>query len=164
MRKIAFAVLVAAAAALPSSASAQRAQPVRFGAQLSYGSDIDLGIGGRVRIPLPQVYQGVGLDGSFDYFFPGGNLTFWEINADGNYTFPVKNSSIEPYVGAGINYAHVSADCGGLDIDCSDSNAGLNVLGGARFGVEGKHWTPFAEARGELRSGGKFVVTGGILF
>ena len=155
-KKIILAALVAAAT-IPSGARAQAPAPTRFGAQLSFGNDIDFGLGARARVPIYQFLPGFALEGAFDYFFPGNGLTYWELNANADYTILLRNASAEPYLGGGINLAHASAN------SASDTNVGLNVLLGTRFG-RSRRFNPFIEAREELRSGGKLVLTAGILF
>lgn len=166
--------VVAVLLSLPGLADAQRRaaprrqaarQPVSFGAQLSYGSDTDFGIGGRVVLGLQSLFPTTPLDAhvGFDYFFPdapaGVNLTYWEINGNVAYRIPNVRSSLAPYVGGGLNIAHVSADPGAV----SDTKVGLNLLAGTTFGTRSKV-KPFAEARLILSGGEQFVVTGGVRF
>lgn len=149
-------LLIATAAALPSGARAQQQGATRFGAQVSFGHDIDFGLGARVRVPIYQVLPGFAVDGAFDYFFPGGDLKYWELNANANYTVLLRNASVEPYFGGGLNLAHASVASVG------DTNLGLNVVLGTRIG-KSAHLNPYIEAREELRSGGKLVLTAGLL-
>jgi hypothetical protein len=138
---------------------------VQFGPQLNWASNsIGVGVGGRVEASLAKAtgVKGLGLIGSFDFFFPGSGITYFEINANGTYHFDIEGTRIAPYVGAGIVVAHTSVSgCpfGG----CSATNVGLNLLGGTNFPAMGKI-TPFAELRIELRSGSAVVLTGGVLF
>ena len=179
MRKlIGSAVLVAALAAAPVLAAAQRrpaarpaagpAQRTSFGGQLDWGSDTDFGIGARVVFGLHSLFPTTPLDGivSFDYFFPSKpvgttSLTYWEINGNVAYRIPHVRGSLAPYVGGGLNIAHASATAGTVTV--SDTKAGLNVLGGTTFKVKGTV-IPFAEARGEIGGGKTFILTGGIRF
>lgn len=156
MRK---AMIVAAlvAVAMPSMARAQAQAPTRFGAQLSFGNDIDFGLGARVRVPVDQLLPGVAVEGAFDYFFPGNDLKYWELNANADYTLLLHDASAQPYFGGGLNLAHASTNA------ASDTHLGLNVLLGTRLG-RGPRFNPFIEAREELRSGGKLVLTAGLLF
>jgi hypothetical protein len=154
------------------AATAQKAavKPISFGVQGDvatnhYGPGVGArvvytALGSQLRVPGLQAY------GSFDWFFPGSHwgtgLSFWEINANATYDIHLSGvTGAAPYIGGGLNYAHLSADC--APFDCSASETGLNLLGGIRF-----HLTPslnaYAEARAELRSGSAVVFTGGILF
>ena len=99
---------------------------------------------------------------SFDYFFPGNNVHYWEINGNLAYRFTVpRSSSLRPYAGGGLNVVHASnSGVSGSGI----TRAGLNLLGGTTFRLKGSHLTPFAEARGELGGGKTFILTGGVRF
>lgn len=167
-----FAVALALFAATPAQAQ------IAFGPQVSWGSDSDLGVGARVEVPIGymvtaddrSVLAGLKLIASGDYFFldcdnPFGgaeiDCSYIEINANGAVPLPLEGFS--PYVGGGLNVALVSvdvegcADCGG-----SDTEVGLNVLGGLNFPLGGMN--AFAEGRFELGGGEQFVLSAGILF
>lgn len=147
------------ALALPTRGEAQ----TLLGPQLSWGSDSDLGIGGRVMFGLPQVTAGLEGIVSADYFFvdcgEGVDCSWFEINANGAYNLAAE--SLHPYVGAGLNVTRVSVDLDGFG-DGSDTEVGINLLGGLKF--PGTSITPFAEARLTVGGGEQFVLTGGILF
>ena len=159
--------LLGAAAAVAISASAVQAK--QFGIQGSWGDDSDFGIGARIEYGLPNLLTNSGpfsrtfLIGSFDYFFPDCpddvDCTYWEINS--NLAIPLVASGIDPYVGAGLNIAHVSAELEGSDLGGSDTEVGLNLLGGLRFPLGGV--SAFAEGRIELGGGEQFVLTFGAL-
>jgi hypothetical protein len=138
---------------------------VQFGPQLNWASNsIGVGVGGRVEASLAKAIpsvKGLGVIGSFDFFFPGSGVTYFEINANGTYHFAIENVKISPYVGAGLVVAHTSVTV--LGISGSTTNVGLNLLGGTNFPSMGKI-TPFAEIRIELRTGSAVVLTGGVLF
>jgi len=140
---------------------------VNFGPELNWASNsIGFGIGARAEFSLAKAIptvKGLGVTGSFDYFFPGSGLTYWEINGNGTYHFDIPTvKTIAPYVGAGLVIAHTSVSGCPLG-GCSATNAGLNLLAGTNFKSLGKI-TPFAELRLELRTGSAFVLTGGVLF
>jgi len=175
MRKcIGSALLLVMLAAYPALGAAQRRGAARpaarsadrpsFGLQLDWGNDPNFGIGGRAVIPLNSLVPGTPLDGivSFDYFFPGNNVHYWEINGNLAYRFTVpRSSSLRPYAGGGLNVVHASnSGVSGSGI----TRAGLNLLGGTTFRLKGSHLTPFAEARGELGDGKTFILTGGVRF
>jgi hypothetical protein len=181
MRKvIGSAVLVMVFATAPTLASAQRRPAPRaaapgsqqhpsFGVQLDWGSDPNVGIGGRGVFPLGSLLPGMPLDGivSFDYFFPGNSVKYWEINGNVGYRFRVPaRSSLRPYAGGGLNIAHASfsTTVGTTTVSGSDTKAGLNLLGGTTFKLKGSNLVPFAEARGELGGGKTFILTGGVRF
>lgn len=146
--------LLALCAGATTSLSAQ----VRFGPQVSFADDADFGIGARLEYGLDKLFPKAPLlsAASFDYFFPGNNVTYWEINYNVSYLFKV--DALTPYAGGGLHFAHASVDGGG-----SNSEMGLNLLGGLRFKTASK-LTPFVEARIELGGGEQFVLTGGLVF
>jgi len=155
---------------------------VRIGPQASYGNDADFGIGARAMIDFPTMLPGLGLIGSFDYFFPSAvdlsgfgvdiSTNYWEINANLFYSFPVNTPGFEPYVGGGLNFANASVDLTGtpVELDDTQSEIGFNLLFGFLFPVTGL--SPFVEVRIELggdedfliRGDNQVVVTGGLLF
>ncbi len=164
MRKVMLVLAAVVAAGLVAqAANAQTAavRPIRFGVQADWATDnVDFGVGARVVYPGFASVVGVnGLEayGSFDYFFPGSGLTYWEINPGVTYNVTLAGvTGFSPYVGGGLGIAHAAA--GGV----SDTRVGLNLLGGGRFTI-GK-LSAFAEGRVELSGGEHFVATFGFLF
>lgn len=151
-------VLAVGVMAIPAEAQ------VQFGPQLSYADDFDFGIGARAQFDLGSAVDEGGTFGdlrgvvSFDYFFPDcelGDCSYIEINGNALYPFDVEGE-VEPYVGAGVNIARVSVE------DVSDTEVGLNALGGINFGLG--PFMAFSEARIELSGGEQFVLTFGALF
>lgn len=160
-------VVVALLAGLVSAADAPA--QVRAGANLAWADDADFGIGGRIGFGLGSISERHPVEAfvSFDYFFPdeggsGVDLTYWEINANGIWKFSLPNSSVAPYLGAGVNFARASVDLSGIGSG-SDSDVGLNILGGLRFNVMGGV-QPFTEVRLELGGGEQLVLAAGLLF
>ena len=175
MRKLlGSALLLAVVALAPTEAAAQRrAAPARpapspaqrpsFGLQLDWGNDPNFGIGARGVFPLQSLIPKTPLDGivSFDYFFPGNNVKYWEINGNVVYRFTVpRSSSLGPYAGGGLNIAHASSTVAGA----SATKAGLNLVGGTTIKMKGSHLLPFIEGRGEVGGGKTFILTGGVRF
>jgi hypothetical protein len=142
---------------------------VRFGANVDWGSDTDFGIGGRLNFGIGGLAQGQPIEGqvTFDYFFPGNDVHYWEISGNGLYRLSTRGSSIAPYLGAGLLYAHTSVNAGSVcnitGVNCSDSSLGLNLIGGLRF-KGGPNFLPFVEARFEAKSGSQLVLTAGTFF
>jgi opacity protein-like surface antigen len=151
--------------------SAWAETPVSFGGQINWADDYDLGIGVRAVIGTADLVENSHAVASFDFYFPGdagsqADLSFWEINFNGLYDFQLEGKSIAPYAGAGLHIAHVSFDFdyGPLGSgSVSDSDVGLNILGGAQFPIEASV-TPFAELKIELGGAEQFVLTGGVTF
>jgi hypothetical protein len=155
---------VAAVGILIGMATSSAEAQVRFAPQVSYGDDADLGVGGRVNFGLSNTFGSPGFFGtaSFDYFFPGNDVNYWELNGNIGWAIPGVRGNVKPYVGSGLNYGHVSIDnCSGAG--CGDSDVGLNLMGGLNFMTQSKV-APFLEARLELGGGEQFVLTGGLYF
>lgn len=145
---VAFSLLTAA----PSSAQ------VHLGPQVSLGSDSDVGLGARIVGGVPH-YAGIEFAGSFDIFFPDGDLDWWELNGNLIYNFEIPEAaSFRPYAGGGLNVTRTDRP-----VRDADTDLGLNVLGGAKFPNDGPV-TPYLELRGTIEGADQFVITGGILF
>ena len=74
---------------------------------------------------------------------------------------PLNATTLKPYVGGGLNIARVSVDLGSFG-SASDTEIGLNVLGGLKLNLSGLD--AFTEARLSLGGGEQFAVMFGILF
>ncbi len=164
------ALLGVAVLALSASVTEARAQ-VRVGGQLSFAEDHDLGIGPRIVL-TPAPLLGLRLIGTFDYFFADnvriqGNEAdedYWELNGNLVWGFQIVNApGFEPYIGAGVNFAHRSRQfiSGGTQADDSKDLVGLNIVGGAEFPLAPV--TPFVEVRIEIEGGEQFIISGGLL-
>ncbi len=149
-------VLGATARALPAQ------QPTQFGGQISFANNANVGIGARVAsdfaLLVPTV-RNVSLLASFDYFFPGSNLSYWELNGNAVYRITIAGARIMPYAGGGLDISHASLRFAGV----SGTQMGLNLVGGTWFQTSGS-LRPFLELRAELAGAGQFVVAGGLLF
>lgn len=151
------------AVATPSVANAQ----IGFVAQASYGLDYEaLGLGGGINFGIGSLTakHGIRAEATFDYFLVDDPLTVWELN--GNLMYDLK-AVPNLYLGAGVNYVKSSVDDDGLGgacsiVDCSNSDVGLNILGGYKLGA-GKA-APFVQARFELGGGEQLILTGGFRF
>lgn len=153
------AVAAGLALATPSTASAQ----MGFVVQGNYADDMEFGVGGGVTFGLGSLTtnSGIRAEATFDYFFPGNDLTYWEIN--GNALMDIK-SIAGLYVGAGVNYYSIGIDsslCGAFCSFAEDSGIGLNLLGGWNFGGSKG---PFVQAKFEVGGGEQLVISGGIRF
>ncbi len=134
---------------------------MRFGVQVNFGSDSKFGIGGRIRHSLQGLFPAAPLSGiaSADVYFPGRGFTELALNYNVVYNFrPASAPKVTPYAGAGLNFSHITGN--GL----SDSQLGLNILGGMEFRSAGSSVTPFLELKVILDRGDQLVVTGGIKF
>ncbi len=162
---MAAATCLALLAAGTATARAQ-ARP-QFGGQISFANDYNFGIGARISADLQPMIPSatnLGVIGTFDWFFPGNSVSYWELNGNVVYRFHLTTGTLTPYAGGGLDIAHWSTSVAlAPGATGSFTRVGLNILGGTTFKTGGSI-TPFVELRGELRSGGQFVVTGGVLF
>ncbi len=161
----------AMAVALAPSAFAQFDLGVRAGFDIE-AEDPFVGVEARIALPvgnLPLMLQP-----SFDYFITGdggdgiGGVGFdynvYQIDVNVLYPFGVNNESFTPYAGVGLGITYWSFDYSGLGVNADDSETdiGLNIVGGAMFGSG--NLRPFAQARFMLGGGELFSLMGGVLF
>lgn len=122
----------------PGSAQAQ----IDLGAQLSYngepagaeGLDGAFGLGARVGVGLPLV--GLGVMGSFDYFFPDCDpldCTFWDLS--GNVTYTLPSVAVNPYFGGGVALQSFEVDDTPDVEGGSEEEVGFNLLAGVKVGA-----------------------------
>ncbi|WP_440998821.1 outer membrane beta-barrel protein [Fodinibius sp. SL11] len=111
-------------------ASAQ-AQDFKLGGGLAYGSEVEA-----IGIQAGGVYNFTEkINGAADFiiFFPD-NYDWWELNVNGHYGFYAKDN-VRVYGLAGLNYATLKVDLGQFGSN-SESELGLNLGGGAEFGID----------------------------
>ena len=151
-------LFIAILAGTTHSAQAQFAVGPRLGYDLEAEA---LHIGAEARFALEALDLPVKIKPSIDYFFVD-NFTLVTIDANGIYEIALDGETLSPYVGAGLGISYWSFDSEfeGFGIDGSDTNVGLNLLGGAVFGAGPLR--PFAEAR--FNTDDLFTLTGGLLF
>ena len=160
-----FGVWIVAAALCVVSAGSAEAQ--RFGAAVSYGSDSDFGVGGRLEFdmtgklsknpPLSRAF----FIGQVDVYFPDcGTVDCTWIEINPSFAVPITATTLNPYLGAGLNIARVSVSSGG--VSNSNTEMGINLLGGLKFGLG--DMSAFSEARLSLGGGEQFALSFGILF
>lgn len=141
-----------------------------FGAHASWASETDFGLGARAGFELPSV-ENLSIVPSFDIFFPSSPLSgvdvgWMELNGNVHYAFPLENNaSILPYAGGGLSIvrASVEGDFPVGRVKESDTEMGLNLLGGLQFRSFGA-MRPFAELRYNTVGQGQLVISGGITF
>lgn len=115
------------------------------------GADARIGVGS-----LPVL-----LNGTFDFYFVD-NYDFWQFSANALYEFGVDNQAFTPYAGAGIGISRYSTDFGVGGPEESNSDVGLNVIGGAIFEVGSLR--PFTQAQITFGDYDLFTICGGLLF
>lgn len=154
-----------------AAASTNLSQAAEVGGVVAWHDDFDMGVGARAVFPVEAINERVSGSGEFLFFFPddgGGSVdvTYWEINANMLYDFPLPSSPISPYLGGGLNVARasVSIDVPAnpfiTDTSVSETDIGLNLLGGASF-ENNSSVSPFVEGRIELGGGEGFVLSFG---
>lgn len=163
-RKLMF--LVAVLALVSSASFAQ----LKYGGGLSFGTEakeggMGLGINARVDYSLNEKFSIVP---NFTFWFPGEDVTFWQLNADVHYTFS-GDEALSFYGLGGLNYSKIKIDGGSgdtgmgvINYDFDDNAIGLNLGVGAflkqRFFGELKYDTAGNTVDGQL------ALTVGILF
>ncbi len=119
-----------------------------------------IGADGRLSlVALPVV-----LNGAFDIYLVEENLDFWQFSFNALYEFGIANVAFSPYVGGGIGISRTSLDfdLGDFGNDASDTDVGLNLIGGATFGFG--NLKPFAQAQITFGDVDLFTIGGGLLF
>jgi hypothetical protein len=146
-----------ALALLAAVPQAQAQTDLSIGPRVGYETDSEnFFIGGDARIGV-ETFP-VRINPTFDYFFVDGNITLFQITGNALYEFGIDNTTFTPYAGAGLSYLRSSIG------NVSNSDVGLNLLGGAEFTNVGG-FVPFVQ--GEFVVGGNaspFKITGGLLF
>lgn len=159
--------------------TAQPAQSqTRFGPQVAWADDFDLGVGGRLDFGLGNLF-GVD-DGPFQNLFGSTTATYFftdcgfseidcsYIEFEGNLGVPftLDGASIQPFAGAGLHVGRFSVDD---DFDTpfgsfssSSTEVGLNLLGGIFFPLG--DLSGFAQGKIELAGGEQFIISAGVLF
>lgn len=151
-------------------------QGAAIGPQVSNSRDTDIGVGLRAVLDLGPLDFGLRVIGSFDLFFPDeyefdeggvemmGDADYWEANLNLATDLGLPLVPITPYIGGGLNIAHIelknTPDDEAFALDQTDT--GVNVLAGIE--VDAGAIAPFLEFRYEILGGEQWVITGGILF
>lgn len=154
--------IIAALAALVLVFSPQQAdaQAIEIGPRIGYevddwdalfvGADARFGVGA-----LP-----VRINPYFDYYFldDAGPIeqSLVQFGANALYEFGIANQAFTPYAGAGLAFSRYSWG------DNSNTEAGLNLLFGSRFGFGSVR--PFIQANVTVGDYDFFSVQGGLLF
>ena len=154
--------------AVPASAQLSN---IGIGPRAGYDFDWEslfIGVDARASVPsLP-----VGFNVTADYFFledvegfgSDYSQSLFKITANAIYEIGIDNQVFTPYVGAGLAISRYSADVdtGFGNFDASDTNVGLNILGGAYFGAGSLR--PFAQLYLTAGDGSTVGIAGGVLF
>jgi len=168
MRKLLLGLVAVGAVTLAAGRNAEA--QVRFGANLSWGGDTDLGLGARLNFGVGSLADSKPIEGllTFEYFFPdspsGFDVSYWEVSANAIYRFVERGKGITPYAGGGLLISRFTSDGDQGQGSVSDSDLGLSLLGGLRFKTAGT-LIPFAEARIDIVANrSQLVLSGGVYF
>jgi hypothetical protein len=147
--------------ALPLASQAQW----RLGTHAGYDVDVKeilIGVNAQFTIPGAAI-SGVPLqfNPGFD-FYPGvgDGVSYWSADMDAHY--PIQARGFNPFVGGGLYMSRASVDAGTLG-SFSDTNMGVNLMGGAEFGNHDVV-RPYAEGKLRVGSGSTFIIKGGVSF
>src|SRR5688572_1688029 len=131
----------------------------RVGPMISFtGGDLDetgLGI-----VAEFGVAQKVSIAPQFILYFPGNDVSLFELNLNGNYYF-FNQDVFELYGLGGLNFTRVGYEVAGENE--SDSEIGLNLGIGTNFQF-GKKFVPFAEFRFTLGEYDQIALGLGVKF
>ena len=167
MRKLSTVLAIAALAFVPSLASAQR-----FGGHVNFGLDSELGLGARYEHDLTNKLAKTApmsnafFIGQLDYYFDvcgdgfGADVDCSMLEINPGLAVNLSGQNVKPYLGAGLNIARISVSSGGTS--ASDTETGINLLGGLKFGLGGM--SAYSEARLSLGGAEQLALTFGLLF
>jgi len=152
--------LVALASLLLSTAAAAQKKQTLLGPQLGFATNnLDFFLGAQFSYPVAPQFD---IYPSFDLYFPGNSVTAWALNGDVRYWPKLNMPNAGLYVGAGLNYSHVSVDLGPTFGSVSNSEVGLGLLGGWDF--KAVSWRPFAQLRIVIGNFDRIEFGGGVNF
>ena len=152
------ALALALAIALPVQSHAQWSLNTHGGYDLDakeflIGASVEFSIPGAAISGVPLTFVP-----GFDYYPGLDGASFFVMDFDAHYPFKAKGMT--PYVGGGMYISRVSVGAPGIGSG-SDTNFGLNLKGGARFGTSSKV-RPFGEARLRVGNGSTLILKGGL--
>jgi opacity protein-like surface antigen len=148
---------------------------IEFGPRVGYEIDqFDaLTLGGDVRVSTAALP--VKINGTVDYFFLDddsfeASQRLLKFAVNGLFEFGIDNQYFTPYAGPGLSVTRYSlnsdADIDGPNVDFDDgseTDVGINAVGGAEFGLGGLR--PFVQAEFVLLGDAEPVqLTAGLLF
>lgn len=142
---------------LNTNTYAQEAGNLKVGGGPIYGTEAEaIGIQAGAKYDFTEVISG---SASFGIFFPQ-NYDWWELNADGHYHF-LKETDLNVYGLAGLNYTTFSIDFGPAG-SVSNSEVGLNIGGGAEFGINFADF--YTELKYVLGNADQLALSAGLRF
>lgn len=105
------------------------------GGRLGYAkpSDFDGSIAFGAHVHLGEIIENLVLMPNVDYFSKD-EVSFLSVNGNVRYYFPTEGA-VDLFAGGGLGFVRVSVDLGQFGGDVSETEIGLNLLGGADFAV-----------------------------
>lgn len=132
---------------------------LRLGAGLGYGFDIEeLGLQFRGVYTISDPWRGAA---DFVFYFDGvEDLSIWELNLNGHYTF-INDEKKTVYALAGLNFLKFNYDASSTFADNSDT--GLNLGAGLEIPIS-ESIEFFSEARFSLGGSEQFFISAGVQY
>ena len=151
-------VLTTSVAAAQAGRKEQGDRPL-IGPHVEFATnDLDLGIGAQFSYPIANR---IDLYPTFDYYFPGNDLTAFSIDGAVRYWPKLNMKNPGLYAGAGLNWSHVSFNPPGPG-SASNSEIGLSLVGGWMF--KQVSWLPFGQIRVVIGNADRVEFGGGVNF
>ena len=144
-----------------SGVAAFRQSTLRFGVRGCYSNFSGFGLGGNLLLNLERLYTGLNGDVSFGYFFPDVH-DYFEFN--GNLIWHLFNMQPDfiPYFGGGLHVGFYDPDS--KLSPGTETEIGINILGGIKYVRTGKRAIPFFEFKYGPGGSGLAIFSLGILF
>jgi outer membrane protein X len=144
-----------------SNSNALAQSDLNIGGGLAYGTEIEaIGVQAGAVLGFNENLRGAG---DIAIYFPdspsGVDNSFWAINANVHYLFMAEEATTVYGLG-GLNYA--TSKTSGSGMSFSNSEAGLNLGGGAEFGVG--FGAIYLEAKYVVSDFDQLVLGGGVRF
>lgn len=118
-----------------------------LGVNASYATDFDgVGLGLKVNHQFPRNFR---LEFSGDYFFKHDNVSFWDLNANLHYLFPIgSNFTLYPLGGLTFTSYHFSTPAypGVPSVSDTSNHLGVNIGGGVQYNIT-QDWAINAEMK-----------------
>ena len=132
---------------------------ISAGAGLAYGFEVEeIGVQIRGAYRVNDTWRG---ETDYTYYLDGTeNVSFWELNLNGNYIF-FDNGSAKAYALAGLNFFHVNLDL--VFADGSTTETGFNLGAGGELGISDR-LKGFAELKYAISDADQLLLAAGVLF
>lgn len=127
---------MAAMFCLGLSASAQSDSKMAAGANLNVGvgdSYTNVGIGAKFQYRFIERMRG---EASFNFFFPKYHSSYWDVNLNAHYLFPIGETGLTAYPLAGFSI--IGSTYSYLGYSSSASSFALNYGGGIEYQITEK--------------------------